>query len=70
MIEIKELNSDEVCCCTCCQCEPSSKRLFQIRIGKSERQTITIRLCEDCVMDFTGKMYLQYNKIGCKQVER
>lgn len=52
MIKIQKLAKDSTYdCCTSCQAENSEKDLYEIKVGKSETNTMTVRLCEDCIDD-------------------
>lgn len=42
--------------CTSCQAENSEKDLYQIKVGKSETNTVTVRLCKDCMEDLKSKI--------------
>lgn len=55
MINIKKIDKESVCTCTSCQKSNEESQLYEIKIGKVERQTTTIRLCYECLCDFIGK---------------
>lgn len=55
MINIKKIDKDSVYVCTSCQKSNENSDLCEIKIGKDERQTMTIRLCHECLCDFIGK---------------
>lgn len=57
MIKIQKLSKDFVYeRCTSCQAENSEKDLYEIKVGKSETNTMTVRLCEDCIEDLKLKV--------------
>lgn len=58
MIKLNKMDSDSVCQCTSCQKENGNEKLYEIKIGKDERQTTTIRLCHECLCDFVGKLMM------------
>lgn len=62
MINIKSIDKGSVCACTSCQKSNENSDLYEIKIGKDERQTMTIRLCFDCLADFGDKAYNIYQE--------
>jgi hypothetical protein len=35
--------------CTSCLCSNETKKIYSIIVGKTERQTMTLKLCIDCL---------------------
>lgn len=62
MVNIKKIDKKSVCACTSCQKSNEDSELYEIKIGKSERQTVTIRLCYECLTDFGDKAYNIYQQ--------
>lgn len=58
MIIVNKLENDEWKPCVSCQKSNQDSDIYEVKIGKSERQTVTIRLCYECVCDLIGKMML------------
>lgn len=55
MITINKTNKEQYCQCTSCQCENKEIDVYKVEIGKDKQQTITFRLCYECICDFVGK---------------
>lgn len=55
MTKINHVEKDSVRCCTSCHRDNSEVDNYEIFIGKSERNTMTIRLCTDCLKEFIEK---------------
>lgn len=58
MIKTSKINKDEHCQCTSCQRDVEEVDIYKFEIGKTERQTMTLRLCFDCLCLFTGSAKL------------
>lgn len=66
MIKIKKIENDIYCQCTSCQCENQNTGIYKIDIGKDERQTVSFRLCYECLCDFVGKSVFVSNGMNFK----
>lgn len=55
MIKINHVEKDSVRCCTSCHRDNLEVDNYEMLIGKSERNTMTIRLCADCLKEFIEK---------------
>lgn len=62
MIKIEKSKEDEFMQCSSCLCSNENKEIYKIQIGKSERQTTTIKLCYECLCDLIGKSAIETNK--------
>lgn len=63
MIKIEKLSKDfNYERCTSCQAENSEKDIYEIKVGKSETNTMTVRLCEDCMAGL--KRHIQRIAVG------
>lgn len=54
MIKAVKISKGEYCQCTSCLCDNKEKDIYKFNIGKTEQQTVTIRLCYECLCDFIG----------------
>lgn len=55
MINIKKIDKGLYVLVLFCQKSNENTDLYEIKVGKSERQTITIRICRDCLCGFIEK---------------
>lgn len=62
MISIEKIDKEFVCACTSCQAKNGDADLYEIKIGKTEQQTMTIRLCFDCLANFGNDAYEIYKE--------
>lgn len=58
MIKASKVNKEEYCQCTSCQRDGKETSIYKFEIGKTEQQTITLRLCFDCLCLFVGNAKL------------
>lgn len=61
MIKIKKIEKEIYCQCTSCQCENKNAEMYKIDVGKTEQQTVSFRLCFECLCDFVGKSVFASN---------
>lgn len=66
MIKVSKISKEEYCQCTSCQRENKENDIYKFDIGKTQQQTVTIRLCYGCLCDFMGKSVLANNGIILK----
>lgn len=52
MVSISKVEKDISCQCTSCLCANEESDIYEFKIGKSQRQTITFKLCRNCLFEF------------------
>jgi predicted translin family RNA/ssDNA-binding protein len=55
-IENKKDYKDEYLQCSSCLCNNSDTTIYRITIGKTDRQTITLKLCANCLKELQTKI--------------
>lgn len=55
---------NSICPCTSCQRNSDEVDIYEFEIGKTEQQTMTLRLCFDCLCLFVGNA-----KLLCREKE-
>lgn len=51
MVKGFKVRKDEYTQCTSCLCDNTKNDIYAIKIGKTYRQTTTIKLCYDCLSE-------------------
>ena len=57
MVKGFKARKDEYTQCTSCLCDNGNKDIYVIKIGKTDRQTTTIKLCYDCLSELSDIVY-------------
>lgn len=61
MIKLNKTSKEEYCQCTSCLRDNEKTDIYKFQIGKVARNTITIKLCYECLCEFVGKSVLVCN---------
>lgn len=62
MVNIEKLAEDTAECCTSCHCTVDQKDIYKVEVGKTEQQTMSIKLCYDCMLLLGNEAYEIYRK--------